>query len=367
MRIVGGIGVPHTPQFPVWHAQGAPIAADLDRLYGELARHLDEMAPDVVVYFTTDHYNLFFESVPIFSIGVAESTRGPRDHPALEQYDLRIDGALADRIQEHVVRAGFDVGKTHEFEVDHAITVPWHFMRPQVDVPIVPIFVSALIPPLPSAERCYALGRAVREAVERAPGDERVVAMGTGSFSLDIGGPRMSASSHVGVPAPAWVDEILRLMRAGDVAELVRRATPQQLAEAGSAGGEVLDWIAMLGMLDPAPAVFLEAQMELGHAYGVWRQDAREDEMGVYAVDKLCYRLMYEPDLREALTRAPEETLRAIRPPLTDEQIEALLAGDVGRLSKMGANHFLLHNLGRLELLGLDLTTYADRIRAAYR
>ena len=50
-----------------------------------------------------------------------------------------------------------------------------------------------------------------------------------------------------------------------------------------------------------------------------------------------------------------------------EDELQALLAGDVGRLSKMGANNFLLHQLGRFGLLGLDLPTYADRIRAAYR
>jgi hypothetical protein len=33
----------------------------------------------------------------------------------------------------------------------------------------------------------------------------------------------------------------------------------------------------------------------------------------------------------------------------------------------MGANHFLLHQLGRWQVLGLDLPTYAERIRAARR
>ncbi len=47
--------------------------------------------------------------------------------------------------------------------------------------------------------------------------------------------------------------------------------------------------------------------------------------------------------------------------------LHALLAGDVGRLSQMGANNFLRHQLGRFRLLGLDLPSYADRIRAAYR
>ena len=56
-----------------------------------------------------------------------------------------------------------------------------------------------------------------------------------------------------------------------------------------------------------------------------------------------------------------------ISPPLSDEERELLLAGDVGRLGRMGANFFLLHQLGRFELFGLTLPTYAQRIRAEYR
>ena len=89
--------------------------------------------------------------------------------------------------------------------------------------------------------------------------------------------------------------------------------------------------------------------------------------MSIYAVNKICYRVVHEPALRQALNEAPEQALRAARPPLSPEELAALLAGDVGRLSRLGANHFLLHQLGRFRLLGLDLPTYAERIRAEYR
>ena len=87
----------------------------------------------------------------------------------------------------------------------------------------------------------------------------------------------------------------------------------------------------------------------------------------MYAVNKLCRRVVHEPALREALERDPERALRAARPPLSEEEVRALIAGDVGSLSKAGCNHFLLHQLGRWQLFGLDLPTYADRIRAAHK
>jgi hypothetical protein len=89
--------------------------------------------------------------------------------------------------------------------------------------------------------------------------------------------------------------------------------------------------------------------------------------VSIYAVNKICYRVVHEPALRRALAQAPEEALRAAWPPLTEIELTALLAGDVGTLSKLGANHFLLHQLGRFQVLGLDLPTYAEQIRAAYQ
>jgi hypothetical protein len=89
--------------------------------------------------------------------------------------------------------------------------------------------------------------------------------------------------------------------------------------------------------------------------------------MSIYAVNKLCQRVVHEPELRQALRDDPGRALRAVQPELSGEEIQALVAGDVGTLSHMGANHFLLHQLGRWELLGLDLPSYGERIRAAYR
>jgi hypothetical protein len=89
--------------------------------------------------------------------------------------------------------------------------------------------------------------------------------------------------------------------------------------------------------------------------------------VSVYAVNKLCRRVVREPDLRRQLNETPEPALRAATPPLAEDEVRLLLAGDVGPLARRGANPFLLHQLGRFEVLGLDLPTYAERIRAEYR
>ena len=270
-EIVGGVGVPHTPHFPGIVDRGEPLAPELRRLYGAAARHLCDLAPDFLIFFTCDHYNIFFvESVPIFSIGVAPSATGPSDYRELPAYTVPIASALARHIQAEAVRGGFDVGMSQEFEFDHPVTVPLHFPTPRMDVPIVPVFVNGLIPPLPSAARCHALGARIGETLTGMPGGARVAAVASGSFSLEIGGPRISATSHTGIPDPDWADRVLDLLRAGEVATLVAEASEERLTYAGNAAGELLTWIAMLGLVGHGPAAFIEAQREFGHAFGCW-------------------------------------------------------------------------------------------------
>jgi protocatechuate 4,5-dioxygenase beta chain len=270
-EVVGGVGVPHTPHFPGIVDRGEPLAPELRRLYGAVAQHLRSMEPDVIVFFTCDHYNIFFvESLPIFSIGVAPAARGPSDYAELPRYEIPIADSLARHIQEYAVRSGFDVGMSQEFEFDHPVTVPLHFLTPDMDIPVVPVFISGLMPPLPPAWRCHALGVVIREAVEAAADGRRVAAIASGSFSLEIGGPRISRHSHTGIPDPGWADEILTRLRTGQVDVLVSEATEDRLTGAGNAAGEVLTWIAMLGMLGARAPAFLEPQREFGHAYGAW-------------------------------------------------------------------------------------------------
>jgi len=88
--------------------------------------------------------------------------------------------------------------------------------------------------------------------------------------------------------------------------------------------------------------------------------------VSIYALDKVCRRVVIEPQFVAALREDPDAALRAARPPLSERECELLIAGDVGALGRMGANFFLLHQLGRCEVLGLTLALYAQRIRAEY-
>jgi aromatic ring-opening dioxygenase catalytic subunit (LigB family) len=276
-KIVGAFGVPHNPHFPSWSQEGHPLGAEIDRFYGAVAEQLRAVAPEAIVYFTSDHYNMFFESLPIFSIAVAPSASGPSDYPTIARRELPIAAELARAVQRHAIAREFDLGMLQELEFDHTVVAPLHFLLPDREIPLVPVFISAFLRPIASARRCYALGHAIREAIEAAELPQRVAIIASGSFSVEIGGPRLAPDSHVGVPDPAWTERVVELLRAGDFERLVTEATDEQLAEAGNAAAELLDWIAMLGMIDPAPPASIETQPQFGHSFAAWPIDPLED------------------------------------------------------------------------------------------
>jgi protocatechuate 4,5-dioxygenase beta chain len=140
----------------------------------------------------------------------------------------------------------------------------------ELRMPVVPIRISTFEPPLPSPRRCFELGRAVRLALESSERPSRAAVLATGSFSLDIGGPRMSETSHASVPDPPWLDRVVELLRAGDVETLIEEATPEQLHNAGAEAGELLLWLAMLGAIDAGPPQLTEVQPQYGHAFAGW-------------------------------------------------------------------------------------------------
>ena len=189
---------------------------------------------------------------------------------ATPPYTVKSRPDLATHIHATCVGAGFDPAMTQKFAVDHSIIVPLHFLTPQMQIPVIPFWISGHVPPLPSARRCYELGRSVRRAIESFPQSLRVVTMGSGSISLEVWGPRLKIGFGDGVPDPVWVTRVCGLLEKGDIGTLIKEATAEKFQAAGNVAGELLNWIAMLGTIDAKPAKSITPQMANGHAYAVW-------------------------------------------------------------------------------------------------
>ena len=205
-QIVGGFGVPHTPVFPHFVKRDGPdceiaklFGAQKERACGDAAgRHRD------VRHRPSQH---LLPRQPA-DLRASASTR-PSRRRTTSRATCRTTWCRRRPISPRISgrpgsTAGFDVGMTQNFSVDHSVTVPLHFLTPEMNVPVMPFFISGHVPPLPSAQRCYALGQAVGRAIEAWPENKRVVVMGSGSFSLEVGGPRMAPGRSDGVPDPDW-------------------------------------------------------------------------------------------------------------------------------------------------------------------
>jgi aromatic ring-opening dioxygenase catalytic subunit (LigB family) len=271
-QIVAGYGMPHNPGAPALVAREGPHC-ETARFYAEIAKDIEAVAPDVLIVFTDDHFNTFFlDNFPTFAIGIAEATAGPNDQTPMPRYKVAVPGALAAHIRATAIAGGFDIALVQDFEVDHAVMVPLHFLTPHMKIPVLPIFINCLAPPLPMARRCYALGEAVRAAVERWPQPSRVAVIGSGSFSLEIGGPKIPPGDRAaGTPDPQWSQHVQDLLNEVRIDQLIAEATTTRMLQAGNIGGELLDWIAMLGVIGARKPAAILPQNDHGQAFAAWR------------------------------------------------------------------------------------------------
>jgi 2,3-dihydroxyphenylpropionate 1,2-dioxygenase len=296
---LAGIGMSHAPGILGW--PDAPPEEVRDRINGaliELTSSLDSAKPDVIVAFLDDHFDNHYRNLmPTFAVGVADKHSGPGEH-YLEM--LRIDrkrdvasnADLAEQLLSELVVEGFDVARMGEVEYGNNLMVPLQLIRPQLDIPVVPIFINVFTPPLPSVDRAYLLG----EATARALGgrDERIVYLATGGLShwppiwmprspgddqflrrmkrfqtdgrsvlekdpdlfTDLGKYEieMAASSPVPLVNAAWDREFLDALARGDV-EWVRNLSYEEVEKAAGHGGhEILNWAALMGAMRGAKA-----------------------------------------------------------------------------------------------------------------
>jgi aromatic ring-opening dioxygenase catalytic subunit (LigB family) len=270
-KVVIGLGVPHTPFFPnIVKTEGE--ASSTTRLYRRVREEFARASPDLAVIFTADHFVSFFlNNMPTFCVGTFARADGPHElSRTMPQY--RVSGApgFASALVKYGIENSFDLARSEEVKLDHATMVPLHFLTPAMDVPVVPVFINALLEPLPRADRCFALGRLVRNFIDLRPESERIAIIASGSFSLEVGGPRM------GLVNKEWHQFVVDCLQRGAADKLIHSATAENMRSAGNTGGELLLWLALLGAMKSAKPKFIEPdgspaeQPRDVHAYAAW-------------------------------------------------------------------------------------------------
>jgi Catalytic LigB subunit of aromatic ring-opening dioxygenase len=270
-EIVAAVGVPHTPAFPGLVEREGP-GSETGQLYAQVRSHLEACETDVLVMFDSDHLNtFFFDNLPALSVPTAAEAPGTNDGtPGMRDRPVSLAPELAEHVLSGLTGQGYFPSRNAKLSLDHSVMVPLHFLDPGERLMVLPIYLNGLVPPLPSAARCLVLGEAVRSIIESWDSPLNVALVASGSFSLEVGGPRIADNAIAGVPDPEWVTHVSSRLKAGQTAELVAEATTERMRQAGNVGGELLNWIALLGAVGPRTPEVLEQQVRLGHSYATW-------------------------------------------------------------------------------------------------
>ena len=235
---------------------GEPYWQPLFAGFEQSKQWMRENPPDVVFLVYNDHATNFDLSViPTFAIGTAaefepaDEGYGPRPVPKVMGHP-----ELASHIAQSVIQQDFDLTIVNELKVDHGLTVPMNLMFGSPDAwpcRVIPFHVNVVQYPVPSGRRCFALGQAIRRAIESFDQPLKVQIWGTGGMSHQLQGPR------AGLINKEWDNKFLDRLIA-DPQGLSEMPHIDYVREAGSEGIELVMWLIARGAMadvagGPAP------------------------------------------------------------------------------------------------------------------
>ena len=108
---------------------------------------------------------------------------------------------------------------------------------------MIPFAVNVVQYPIPSGNRCFQLGRAIRKAVNSFDGDLNVQIWGTGGMSHQLQGPRAGLINQEF--DAAFLDQLI-----ADPAALAQKPHIDYVRDAGSEGIELVMWLIARGAMD---------------------------------------------------------------------------------------------------------------------
>ena len=334
-KIVAAMATVHAPQLFTRPPTEDPAQLDADiAAMRELGKTLDETKPDAVIVIGSDHLETFFLSaVPTFAIIAGKTCKASF---AGRDYELPTH-PLAEELLDRLVDAGFDMTYSQDAVLGHSFAAVYEWVIEGRAIPVVPVFVNTYLPPLPRARRCEALGKAIREIVERGP--ERVAIVASGGMSHYPGTWKY--------PQPAfdfdwWAIAHMERGNPGALLDL----TNEQLDEVGNT--EMLPWMILFGAIGDERGELLTYQPTWHHGHAVMRfipnrssgpstpepaakwkfEDAggyqfyKHPDPAVYRLNKVIFDLRHSQELRRRLFQ--DTAAVGADYSLTDKETEAL-------------------------------------------
>ena len=256
-------------------ADRPPFADEWTRKILAFRETLTRANPDVLVMVGSDHFHqLWLDNMPQFLVGKAPFYDANWYNEEREFGLPRMLLKGQEDLSAHILRAGldegFDLAFSNELRIDHSITCPIITLRPEADLPIVPIYTNIFAPPLPQPSRFVKLGEAIRKIVEEWPSDLRVAIVGTGHLSLELGGPRQFGPHG---PDPEFDRRAVEWIATGDLDNCVREVTLDSLHAPGNATHGFMDFMLMMGVAGAGAKADHVDTLDLFHtmeAYVTW-------------------------------------------------------------------------------------------------
>lgn len=249
-ELVGAYGVPHTPL--LWKMMdGDVIPEDLDPINAHFARvraAIDAAHPDAFVIVASDHFHEFnHANMAAFSIGKADRISGthPNEERSFGLPTVEVPGhpGLAETILgRESLAGGFDFSYSNDPHLDHAYVVPLLYLRPEMDVPVVPIHTNTNAPPLPLASRFVALGDHIRHAIELHPDPIRVIALASGHLAYELGGPNQFLGRSTD---PEFDEMAVGWIRDAALADAASQCTYERFTRAGNLTFQFLNFLTL--------------------------------------------------------------------------------------------------------------------------
>ncbi|MGZ8532334.1 MAG: DODA-type extradiol aromatic ring-opening family dioxygenase [Candidatus Binatia bacterium] len=261
-QIVSIIGITHNPFMPrlFKQPQQPPGAAKVKERIAMMRQKLAEAKVDVLVCIGNDHLHQFFmDNMPAFMIGKMEQYDGTfydeEREFGLPKCKLQGDLDVSDAIMEGAFDRGVDFSYSNELTIDHSIIVPMMFVRPEMDIPIVPILTNCIAPPMPRAKRYFEVGTALRGAIDSLPTNKRIGVLVSGHLSLEIGGPKMFdpklTDPNFDANAVGWIVN-------GNIDAATEACTPDKMIGYGNMTTGYLNFIMMMGLANLAKPSYAE-------------------------------------------------------------------------------------------------------------
>jgi 2,3-dihydroxyphenylpropionate 1,2-dioxygenase len=210
----------HTPLIyrgPATSETEARVRAGFDRL----AAFVTNFTPDYIIQFSPDHFNgFFYDLMPSFCVGACAESLGDWGG-GIGPLDVPEDTALA--LVEHLRADDIDVALSYRMPVDHGFVQMWEAMFGNFrSVPLLPIFVNAVAPPVPTYRRARQLGESVGRFA--AQSGKRILIAASGGLSHDPPVPSIS---------DALPEIRARLINGRDPTPEARKARENGVHEAG--------------------------------------------------------------------------------------------------------------------------------------